>query len=135
MKFWHHFVFGDIDNDGDIDVLVTNNNGPVRLLLNQIGNRNHWLGLRLVGKNGRDMLGARVDVVVTKNHILRRRARTDGSYLSASDPRVVVGLGRVTQVESVRVQWPDGSVEEWRAPAIDHYVTLKQGTGKANSER
>jgi enediyne biosynthesis protein E4 len=128
-------AFGDIDNDGDIDVLVTNNNGPVRLLLNQIGDRNHWLGLRLVGKNGRDMLGARVEVVITTNHVLHRRTHTDGSYLSASDPRVVVGLGNVAQVESVRVQWPDGSFEEWRAPTIDRYITLKQGTAKANSER
>lgn len=121
-------AFGDIDNDGDTDVLVTNNNGPIRLLLNQIGNRNHWLGLRLAGKNGRDMLGSRVDVVIAKNHVLRRRTRTDGSYLSASDPRVVVGLGSVAQVELVRVQWPDGRVEEWRTPTIDRYVTLQQGT-------
>jgi hypothetical protein len=121
-------AFGDIDNDGDTDVLVTNNNGPVRLLLNQVGNRNHWLGLRLVGKNNRDMLGARVDIVITKNHVLRRRTRTDGSYLSATDPRILVGLGGVAQVELVRVHWPDGSVEEWKAPSIDRYVTLKQGT-------
>src|SRR5204863_2790348 len=47
-------AFGDVDNDGHTDVLVTNNNGPARLLLNQVGNRNHWLGLRLAGKNGRD---------------------------------------------------------------------------------
>ena len=121
-------VFGDIDNDGDTDVLVTNNNGPVRLLLNQVGNRNHWLGLRLVGKNGRDMPGARMEVTMNKNHVLRRRTRTDGSYLSANDPRVLVGLGNVSQVEAIRVQWPDGSVEEWKAPAIDRYVTVKQGT-------
>jgi len=76
------------------------------------------------------MLGARVDVVVTKNQILRRRARTDGSYLSASDARVVFGLGSETRVELVRVHWPDGSVEEWKAPLIDRYITLKQGTAK-----
>jgi len=126
-------AFGDIDNDGDTDVLVTNNNGPVRLLLNEVGNRNHWLGLRLVGKNGSDMLGARVDIVIDKNRVLRRRVRTDGSYLSASDPRVLVGLGSMTKVESIRVQWPDGSSEEWKAPPIDRYITLKQGT--ANSKQ
>lgn len=123
-------AFGDIDNDGDTDVLVTNNNGPVRLLLNQGGNRNHWLGLRLVGKNSRDMLGARVEVVIAKNRVLRRRVRTDGSYLSANDPRVLVGLGSDTQVDSIRVQWPDGSVEEWKAPLIDRYIILKQGAAK-----
>ena len=57
-------AFGDVDNDGDTDFLVTNNNGPARLFLNQVGNRNHWLGLRLVGKAGRDMLGAQVEIVV-----------------------------------------------------------------------
>ena len=119
-------AFGDVDNDGDTDVLVTNNNGPTRLLLNQLGNRNHWLGLRLVNKNSRDALGAHVDVIVKKNQILRRRVRTDGSYLSANDPRVLVGLGNVTQVEAVRVRWPDGSVQEWKAPSVDRYITLKQ---------
>ena len=119
-------AFGDIDNDGDTDVLVTNNNGPVRLLLNQLGNRNHWLGLRVVDRSGRDALGARVDIVVKKNQILRRRVRTDGSYLSANDPRVLVGLGKATEVEAVRVRWPDGSVGELKAPSVDRYITFKQ---------
>ena len=119
-------AFGDIDNDGDTDVLVTNNNGPARLLLNQLGNRNHWLGLRLVTKNSRDALGAQVDVVVKKNQDLRRRVRTDGSYLSANDPRVLVGLGNVTQVEALRVRWPDGSIGEFKSPLLDRYTTLKQ---------
>ena len=119
-------AFGDIDNDGDTDVLVTNNNGPVRLLLNESGNRNHWLGLRLVDKTGRDMLGASVEVVVTKNQILRRRVRTDGSYLSANDPRVLVGLGNATRVEAVRVRWPDGATVELKAPTVDRYTTIRQ---------
>src|SRR5215471_4580209 len=91
-------AFGDLDNDGDIDVVVTNNNGPVRLLLNQIGNRNHWLGLRLIGRaTPRDMLGARVEVVVSGKRSIWRRVRTDGSYLSAHDPRVIVGLGSMVK--------------------------------------
>jgi hypothetical protein len=123
-------VFGDIDNDGDTDVLITNNNGPARLLLNQVGNRNHWLGLRLIGKdNGRDMLGAQVEIVISKNNVLWRRARTDGGYLSANDPRVLVGLGTSAHVEAARVHWPDGSVAEWKDTRIDQYTTLKEGTG------
>ncbi|HEU4714991.1 MAG TPA: CRTAC1 family protein [Pyrinomonadaceae bacterium] len=118
-------AFGDVDNDGDTDVLVTNNNGPAKLFLNQIGNRNNWLGLRLAGKKGRDMLGAQVDVVVSANNVLRRRVRTDGSYLTASDPRALVGIGSATRVQSVRVRWPDGTVEEFRAPAINKYTTLE----------
>ncbi|HYJ84787.1 MAG TPA: ASPIC/UnbV domain-containing protein, partial [Pyrinomonadaceae bacterium] len=103
-------------------------NGPARLLLNQVGNRNHWLGLRVLGKSGRDMLGARVEIVITKDKVLWRRARTDGSYLSANDPRVVAGLGNAVRVDAVRVHWPDGSVTEHKNPVIDRYNLLKGGT-------
>ena len=120
-------AIGDIDNDGDTDVLVTNNNGPAKLLVNRVGQQNHWLGLRLVSKNGRDLLGARVEVVVRKDQVLWRRARTDGSYLSANDPRVLVGLGSATRVEVVRVHWLDGSVEEWKDLPVNQYSVLKQG--------
>ena len=120
-------AFGDVDNDGDTDFLVANNNGPARLFLNQVGNKNHWLGLRLVGKSGRDMLGAQVEIVVDENRVLRRRVRTDGSYLSANDPRVLVGLGTASRVKMVRVRWPDGAVEERNDVRIDQYTVLKQG--------
>ncbi len=121
-------TFGDIDNDGDTDVLISNNNGPARLFLNQVGNRNHWLGLRLVGdKVKRDMLGARLEIRVTKEKTLWRRVRTDGGYCSSQDPRVLAGLGASSRVEAVRVHWPSGKVEEWKDPPVDRYVTLKEG--------
>jgi hypothetical protein len=123
-------AFGDIDNDGDVDVLVANNNGKPRLLINNVGSRNHWIGLRLVGRNGRDMLGARVGIVRGDGSTLWRRARTDGSYASASDPRVVVGLGQSAHVAGIRVRWPGGATEEWNADAVDRYVTLREGEGK-----
>lgn len=122
-------AFGDIDNDGDTDVVITNNNGPVRLLMNKVGNRNHWLGLRLVSKDGgRDLPGTKVEIVSSNKPVLHRRARTDGSYLSANDPRVLVGLGSVTRIETVRVRWPDGSSAEWKNPPLNKYHTWKQGT-------
>jgi hypothetical protein len=83
-------AFGDVDNDGDIDVVVANNNGPVRLLVNQATAGTHWLGLRLVGAGGRDQVGARVRVT-TAGTVRHRRPRADGSYASANDPRVHVG--------------------------------------------
>ena len=124
-------AFGDIDNDGAVDVLVANNNGKPRLLINNVGGRNHWIGLRLVGKHApRDMLGARVGIVRENGPTLWRRARSDGSYASANDPRVLVGLGQSTTVPRVRVVWPSGTTEEWSAVAIDRYTTLKEGDGK-----
>jgi hypothetical protein len=117
-------AFGDVDNDGDTDVLVTNNNGPARLYLNELGSRNHWLGLRLIGKSGRDMLGAKVEIVVSKDRVLRRRVRTDGSYLSGNDPRVLAGLGAAQRVQLVRVRWPDGTREEFKDILVDKYTTL-----------
>jgi enediyne biosynthesis protein E4 len=124
-------AFGDIDNDGDTDIVVGNANGTLRLLLNNVTNNNHWLGLRLVsGQKLRDALGARVEIVRTTGPALWRRARADGSYASANDPRVLVGLGASTEAPRVKVTWPSGRVEEFAAVPIDRYVTLSEGAGK-----
>jgi hypothetical protein len=130
-------AFGDIDNDGDTDVLVVNGAGRARLLINNIGERRHWVGLRLVGATTRrDMVGARVAIVsksegsAPQAHTLWRRARADGSYASANDPRVLVGLGESSEAPRVRVVWPGGRVEEWPSVAIDRYTTLREGEGK-----
>ncbi len=126
-------AFGDIDNDGDIDIVVTNNNGPVRLLLNQTienGSRRHWLELRLqAAKGNRDALGARVAVLREGEKPLWRRVHTDSSYLSASDVRVHFGLGERPAIQSVLVEWPDGSKERFDAQP-DRLLTLRQGAGQ-----
>jgi enediyne biosynthesis protein E4 len=124
-------AFGDVDNDGDIDWLVSNNNGPVRLLLNETGARRHWLAVRLVGvKDNRDGLGARVAVLRKGQKPLWRRAHTDGSYLSASDSQVHFGLGSATDIEAVVVQWPGGESEIWSKAQADQQLNLRQQTGK-----
>ena len=123
-------AFGDVDNDGDTDVLVLNNSGRARLLINQAGSDSHWVGLRLVGRpSGRDLLGSRVAVVLSEGRTLWRRVRSDGSYASANDPRVLVGLGEATRIEAVRAYWPDGRAEEWPEVPINRYSILVQGGG------
>ena len=125
-------AFGDVDNDGDIDVLVANADGSPRLLVNMLGAGNHWLGLRLVGRDApRDMVGARVAVTRGDGTTLWRRARADGSYASANDPRVVAGLGASDAAPRVRVVWPSGRVEEWTDVPVDRYTTLTEGDGRA----
>ncbi|MCP4655533.1 MAG: hypothetical protein GY856_08960 [bacterium] len=124
-------AFGDIDNDGDNDAVISNSNGPARLLLNQLGNRRRWLGLRLVGERfPRDMLGTRVRILRSDGRELWRRVHTDGSYCSANDPRILVGLGDSPAAPSVRAYWPDGTIEEWPEIETGRYVTLGQGSGR-----
>ena len=124
-------AFGDIDNDGDTDVLVGNDAGPVRLLINDIGSGHHWLGLRLVGgATPRDMVGARVAVTLANGSTIWRRARSDGSYASANDPRVLVGLGQAAEAPRVRVIWPSGRSETWDDVPQDRYTTLTEGQGR-----
>jgi hypothetical protein len=125
-------AFGDIDNDGDVDVVVSNIHSPARLLINNVGTRHHWVGLRLVGRQTRrDMLGAKVQIVRKTGPALWRRSRADGSYGSANDPRVVAGLGEPTEAPTVRVYWPNGAVEEWPQVPVDRYTVLKEGEGRA----
>ncbi len=121
---------GDLDNDGDPDLVITNNAGPARVLRNEVGRHRHWLGLRLAsGTPPRTSLGARVRVERGDGVVIWRRARRGGSYCSSRDPRVLVGLGEAAGVERVRVIWPRGRVEEWTGLPIDRYSTLVEGSG------
>jgi enediyne biosynthesis protein E4 len=126
-------AFGDLDNDGDVDIVVTNNGGPVRLLLNQAhesGSRNHWLEIRAEdGPKNRFGFGAWIGVERAGMPALWRRVRTDGSYLSANDVRVHVGLGAAPEVTAIVVQWLDGTRERWTDIKSDDVVTLRRGSG------
>lgn len=116
-------AFGDVDNDGDTDILAVDADTPARLLLNESA-RNPWLGLSLVP-------GARVEIARKGAPSLWRRAATDGSYASASDPRVLVGLGNASEVTGVKVVWPDGLAESFPPPPLRTYTTLVRGTGSS----
>ena len=125
-------AFGDVDNDGDTDVLVLNNSGPARLLVNNAGRRNAYLGLRLVaGEGQRDQLGARIVCTLDDGRTLWRRVRADGSYCSSNDPRVLFGLGPAGEVRRLEVLWPDGARERWDGSSfeLNRYHTLERGSG------
>ncbi|MGE3176632.1 MAG: CRTAC1 family protein [Vicinamibacterales bacterium] len=124
-------ALGDIDNDGDTDLLVNNLNGQPRVLLNDVGNRQHWTCVRLIGeRTTRHMLGARVEVTRKQGHAIYRRVRSDGSYGSANDPRVLIGLGASAELPGVRVRWPDGHFERWPEIPVDQCITLREGSGR-----
>jgi hypothetical protein len=121
-------VFGDIDNDGAVDVVVVNRDGPAHLLRNIAGRRNHWIAFRVLNERGADALGARVELRLAERSITRE-VRSAYSYCAANDPRVHIGLGGVTEVQDVSVQWPDGSREVFGAFSGDQIIALQRGTG------
>jgi hypothetical protein len=103
----------------------------VRLLLDDAAGSYHWIGRRLVRRVlPRDMLGATVAVIGEGAQPLRRRARTGGSYGSASGPRVLAGIGATALVSGIRMTWPGGRVETWDAIAVDRYTPRVEGGGR-----
>ena len=117
-------AFGDYDNDGDIDILVLNNDQPPNLLRNDGGNLNHWLKIKLIGTtSNRDAVGARV-TVVSGDLKLVDQVKGGGSYLSANDLRVHFGLGSRTQIDSLEIKWPSGKVELRKNLKVDQILTI-----------
>jgi hypothetical protein len=121
-------AFGDLFNDGHIDVVLNNIDSTPTLLRNVVKNGNHWLTLRLVGglKSPRDAIGAKVFLTAGG---VRQRADvfSGGSYGSSSDQRVHFGLGSATKVDRLEIQWPSGTKQELSAPEIDRIVSVEEG--------
>jgi len=125
-------ALGDFNNDGAVDALISVNDGPPVLLRNNIGRQNHWLGIKLVGtKSNRDAVAAHI--TYKAGDLKRSRMKVGGgSFLSAHDPRVVLGLGKRTKVDWLEVKWPQpsGKVERFANLPLDRYITIVEGEGK-----
>jgi len=125
-------ALGDFNNDGAVDVLVSNNDAPPVLLRNQAGRENNWLGVRLVGRKcNSDAIGARI--TYQAGDLKRSRMKVGGgSFLSSHDPRVVLGLGKRAKVDSLEIKWPlpSGAVERFTNLPTNQYITIVEGTGK-----
>ncbi len=124
-------ALGDFNNDGKVDVLISNNDAAPLLLRNYAGEANHWLGVKLVGRKcNRDAVGARV--TYQAGDLKRSRMKVGGgSFLSSHDPRMVLGIGRRAKIDWLEVKWPlpGGGVERFKDVPLDRYITITEGAG------
>src|SRR5262249_48105493 len=123
-------AFGDLFNDGHVDVVLNNMDSTPALLRNVVKNDSHWIALKLVGgrKSPRDAIGAKV--FVTANAVRQRAdVLSGGSYASSSDQRVHFGLGSAGKVSKVEIYWPSGKREEIVVPGVDRIFTVVEGQG------
>jgi tetratricopeptide (TPR) repeat protein len=120
-------AFGDLDNDGDVDVVVANCGQRATVLRNDAGAANHWLGLRLQGtRSNADGLGARVSATTADGRTQHYIVTTASSYLSASDKRVLVGLGTADKVSRLEVRWPSGLTQVLSDVAAGQTITARE---------
>ena len=122
-------VAGDIDNDGDLDLLVTNNGGNAELLRNEGASGNGSVLIRLVGsQSNRSAVGARVRVTAGGATQVRE-VKAGSSYLGQNDLRVHVGLGKATRIDRLEVRWPNGQNEIVQGAAVNQILTVTEGKG------
>ena len=123
-------ALGDYDNDGDSDLLLMNAGEPPVLLRNDGGSRNNWLGVRLTGtRSNRDAVGARVTITAAGSR--RTKYLLGGtSYCSASDPRLLFGLGAATKVDELEVRWPSGQTSTIKNLSAGRYVSVTEGAAQ-----
>ena len=123
---------GDYDNDGDLDVLISNNGQAPVLLRNDGGNRNNWVGLTLVAtKSNPGAVGAIITWQAGSRKFSRLKT-TGGSYLASHDPREILGSGTASQIDSVEIRWPSGKIDKLTNVPMNGYVTVVEGEGLKN---
>jgi enediyne biosynthesis protein E4 len=121
---------GDYDNDGDLDLLISNNGEAPALLRNEGGNRNNWVGLDLVAAKGSNPGAVGAVITWQAGALKQTRLKTSGgSYLASHDPREILGLGRSPKVESVEIRWPSGKVDKLSNLPVNTYVRVVEGEG------
>jgi len=125
-------IFGDYDNDGDVDLVVTQSNQAAELYRNDGGNQQNWLRIKPVGTiSNRDGIGARVTLTVEKqSHI--QEVHTGASYLSSNDSRLVFGLGTYTIVDRLEIRWPSGVVQVLENLPVNQELVIEEEKGNAD---
>ena len=128
-------VQGDLDNDGDLDVLVSTNDGPAKLFRNDGGNRSRFLRVKVVGtKSNRDGIGARVTLTLAGGGKPWQYVRTGSSYCSQSDTALTFGLGALQRVESIEVAWPSGQVDRTGPVVANQVAFVQEGRGLVSAK-
>lgn len=128
-------AFGDLDNDGDVDVVINNLDGAPTVLRNDGGNRNNYLVVNLIGsKSNRSAFGARVKVAAGELVQVAER-RSGGSYISQNDPRLHFGLAGKAKADALEIRWPDGATERFTDLPGNSFITIRQGDGAWRAER